>query len=112
MPIQVKVGEFNLKNNKFTYIPNSEKRKTYETLNKYKYIFAIESTLAIENLVKYGRTGFFFNRPNIFPTKDIGLIRAISINYKKKYPPSKKFLNKLSKLHFGYRSVFLSLIHI
>ena len=56
-----------LKNNKFTYIPNSEKRKTYETLGKYKYIFAIESTLAIENLVKYGRTGFFFNRPNIFP---------------------------------------------
>ena len=56
-----------LKDNKFTYIPNSEKRKTYVTLNKYKYIFAIESTLAIENLVKYGRTGFFFNRPNIFP---------------------------------------------
>jgi len=49
---------------------------------------------------------FNLNRPNIFPTKDIGLIRAISINYKKTYPPSKKFLNKISKLHFGYRSVF------
>ena len=49
---------------------------------------------------------FNLNRPDIFPTKDIGLIRAISINYKKPYPPSKKFLNKISRLHFGYRSVF------
>ena len=49
---------------------------------------------------------FNLNRPDIFPTKDIGLTRAISINYKKPYPPSKKFLNKISSLHFGYRSVF------
>ncbi len=49
---------------------------------------------------------FNLNRPDIFPTKDIGFIRAISINYKTPYPPSKKFLNKLSKLHYGYRSVF------
>ena len=49
---------------------------------------------------------FNLNRPDIFPVKDIGLIRAISINYKKPYPPSKKFLNTISKLHFGYRSVF------
>ena len=49
---------------------------------------------------------FNLNRPDIFPTNDIGLIRAISINYKKSYPPSKKFLNQISTLHFGYRSVF------
>ena len=49
---------------------------------------------------------FNLNRPDIFPTKDIGLIRAISINYKKSYPPSKKFLNQISTLPFGYRSVF------
>ena len=49
---------------------------------------------------------FNLNRPDIFPTKDIGLIRAISKNYKVSYPPSEKFLNKLSKLHYGYRSVF------
>ena len=46
------------------------------------------------------------NRPDIFPTKDIGLIRAISKNYKKNYPPSEKFLNKISNLHSGYRTVF------
>jgi DNA-3-methyladenine glycosylase II len=49
---------------------------------------------------------FNLNRPDVFPAKDIGLIRAISKNYKTSYPPSDKFLNKISKLHLGYRSVF------
>jgi len=49
---------------------------------------------------------FNLNRADIFPTKDIGLVRAISKNYKTSYPPSERFLNKISKLHLGYRSVF------
>ena len=49
---------------------------------------------------------FNLNRPDIFPTGDVGFLRAISKNYKVSYPPSKRFLNKISKLHFGYRSVF------
>jgi len=49
---------------------------------------------------------FNLNRPDIFPTSDIGLLRAISKNYKTSYPPSDKFLNKISKMHTGYRSVF------
>ena len=49
---------------------------------------------------------FNLNRPDIFPTKDIGLIRAISKNYNTSYPPSQRFLNKISKLHSGYRTVF------
>ena len=49
---------------------------------------------------------FNLNRPNIFPIKDIGMLRAISKNYKLNYPPSKKFLSKISKMHYGYRTVF------
>ena len=49
---------------------------------------------------------FNLNRPNVFPIQDIGLLRAISKNYKTSYPPSKRFLNKISKLHTGYRTVF------
>ena len=49
---------------------------------------------------------FNLNRPNIFPVKDIGLLRAISKNYKTVYPPSKKTLEKISKIHYGYRTVF------
>ena len=40
---------------------------------------------------------FTFNRSNIWPLQDIGLLRAISNNYKKKYFPPKSFLNKLYK---------------
>ena len=44
---------------------------------------------------------FNLNRPDIFPIKDIGLLRAISRNYETSYPPSKSFLDKISKLHTG-----------
>ena len=49
---------------------------------------------------------FNLNRPDILPVKDIGLLRAISKNYKVSYPPSDRFLEKISKLHLGYRTVF------
>ena len=49
---------------------------------------------------------FNLNRPNIFPIKDIGLLRAISKNYKTHYPPKEKLLKKIFKLHNGYLSVF------
>ena len=40
---------------------------------------------------------FFYNRPNIWPVQDIGLLRAISNNYKKKYLPPNLFIKKLQK---------------
>ena len=49
---------------------------------------------------------FNLNRPDIFPIKDIGMLRAISKNYKTSYPPSKRFLDKISRKHSGYRTVF------
>ena len=45
---------------------------------------------------------FFYNRPNIWPVQDIGLLRAISNNYKKKYLPPKSFVNKLRKKFSPY----------
>ena len=48
---------------------------------------------------------FTFNRPNIWPLQDIGLLRAISNNYKKKYLPPKSFLKKLYKRFSPYCSV-------
>ena len=48
---------------------------------------------------------FTFNRSNIWPLQDIGLLRAISNNYKKKYFPPKTFLNKLHKKFTPYCSV-------
>ena len=48
---------------------------------------------------------FTFNRQNIWPIQDIGLLRAISKNYKKKYLPPKIFVNKLYKNFSPYCSV-------
>ena len=48
---------------------------------------------------------FTFNRSNIWPLQDIGLLRAVSNNYKKKYFPSKSFLDKLHKKFTPYCSV-------
>ncbi len=45
---------------------------------------------------------FFYNRPNIWPVQDIGLLRAISNNYKTKYLPPKSFVNKLQKKFSPY----------
>ena len=48
---------------------------------------------------------FTFNRSNIWPLQDIGLLRAISNNYNKKYFPPKSFLDKLYKKFSPYCSV-------
>ncbi len=65
----------------------------------------------LSNLRQIGRWSaemillFTFNRSNIWPTQDIGLLRAISNNYKKKYLPPKSFLKKLHKRFSPYCSV-------
>ena len=48
---------------------------------------------------------FTFNRSNVWPLQDIGLLRAVSNNYKKKYYPPKVFLDKLYKKFTPYCSV-------
>ena len=103
-----------LSKQKIGYLKNvalSFKNKSFNV----KELRKMDDDLAIEYITQLKGLGvwsaqmflmFNLNRPDIFPVKDIGLIRAISINYKKPYPPSKKFLNTISKLHYGYRSVF------
>ena len=48
---------------------------------------------------------FTYNRSNIWPVQDIGLLRAISKNYKKKYLPPVSFVNTLKKNFSPYCSV-------
>ena len=65
----------------------------------------------LSNLRQIGRWSaemillFTFNRSNIWPLQDIGLLRAISNNYKKKYFPPKRFLSQLYKKFTPYCSV-------
>jgi len=48
---------------------------------------------------------FTYNRSNIWPIQDIGLLRAISKNYNKKYLPPERFVNLLKKRFTPYCSV-------
>ena len=70
-----------------------------------------EAIIYLSSLRQIGRWSaemillFTFNRENIWPIQDIGLLRAISKNYKKKYLPPKTFINKLYKRFSPYCSV-------
>ena len=65
----------------------------------------------LSNLRQIGRWSaemillFTYNRPDIWPVQDIGLLRAISKNYKKRYLPPEKFVNLLRKRFTPYCSV-------
>ena len=48
---------------------------------------------------------FTYNRSNIWPTQDIGLLRGISKNYKKDYLPPENFVKLLNKRFTPYCSV-------
>ena len=83
-----------------TFKPNLIKKMTDE-----------EAITYLSDLRQIGRWSaemillFTFNRSNIWPLQDIGLLRAISNNYNKKYFPPKVFLNKLYKKFTPYCSV-------
>jgi DNA-3-methyladenine glycosylase II len=48
---------------------------------------------------------FTYNRSNIWPVQDIGLLRGISKNYKKKYLPPEPYVSLLRKRFSPYCSV-------
>ena len=83
-----------------TFKPNLIKKMTDEEAIEY-----------LSDLRQIGRWSaemillFTFNRSNIWPLQDIGLLRAISNNYNTKYFPPKIFLNKLYKKFTPYCSV-------
>ena len=79
-----------------------------------KLIFKMNDEEAIEYLSTLRQIGrwsaemillFTYNRSNIWPLQDIGLLRAISNNYKKRYLPPKSFLDKLYKKFSPFCSV-------
>ena len=114
----LKISSRNLKRSglsrqKISYLKNIAKAFKNKSFD-IKKLRIMSDEEAIEYITKLKGLGvwsaemflmFNLNRPNIFPIKDIGLLRAISKNYKKSYPPSKRFLDKISNLHLGYRTV-------
>ena len=72
---------------------------------------AEEAIIYLSKLKQIGRWSaemillFTYNRPNIWPIQDIGLLRAISKNYNKDYLPPDSFINLLNKRFSPYCSV-------
>jgi len=70
-----------------------------------------EAIVYLSNLRQIGRWSaemillFTYNRSNIWPIQDIGLLRAISKNYKKKYFPPESYVRLLNKRFTPYCSV-------
>ena len=103
-----------LSRQKVTYLKNIAKNFKNKSFN-IKNLKTMNDNDAIDYIIRLKGLGvwsaqmflmFNLNRADMYPTADIGLLRAISLNYKTSYPPSKKFLEKISKLHAGYRTVF------
>ena len=78
---------------------------------KIKFMTDEEAIIYLSSLRQIGRWSaemillFTLNRPDIWPVQDIGLLRSISNNYKKKYFPPKKFIEVLRKKFTPYCSV-------
>ena len=103
-----------LSHQKVSYLKNIAKNFSNKSFN-VRELKKMNDEEAIDYITKLKGLGvwsaemflmFNLNRQDIFPIKDIGLLRAISKNYKTSYPPSKRFLDKISRLHAGYRTVF------
>ena len=94
------IKELSIKFSNKSFNPNLIKEMTDE-----------EAIVYLSTLRQIGRWSaemillFTFNRENIWPIQDIGLLRAISNNYKKKYLPPKNFVSFLRKRFSPYCSV-------
>ena len=89
-------------------------KQTLDRSFKPKLISKMNDEEAIEYLSKLRQIGrwsaemillFTYNRSNIWPIQDIGLLRAISKNYNKRYLPPEKFVSLLKKRFSPYCSV-------
>ncbi|MDC0569527.1 DNA-3-methyladenine glycosylase 2 family protein [Candidatus Pelagibacter sp.] len=70
-----------------------------------------EAIIYLSQLKQIGRWSaemillFTYNRSNIWPIQDIGLLRGISKNYKKEYLPPESYVRLLKKRFYPYCSV-------
>ena len=110
---KIQLANCGLSKQKITYLKIlSKKFKTKEVdikkLKKMNDHDAILHLTEVKGIGKWTAEMFlFFNqlRPDIFPAQDIGLLRAISKNYKTSYPPSNLQLKKFNKKWSPYCTV-------
>ena len=100
---------------KFNLISKNKNQDSYYMMSKYKYVFTIWSTMGIENLVKNGRTGFIYNKPNNPAWNDARI--GVFEKFKKKGPfwtttkaiDQKEFERVFNKVVYGKEKMWKNL---
>ena len=109
----VKLASIGLSRQKILYLKIIAKEFLNKTLD-IKILQKMSDDEAIKSLVRIKGIGiwtaqmfliFNLNRSNIFPFSDIGLIKAISKNYKKEYPLKKDELDYFKNKWHPYSTV-------
>ena len=109
----VQLKSCGLSRQKVKGIKNLAKQTLDRSFNP-KLIFKMSDEEAIIYLSKLRQIGrwsaemillFTYNRSNIWPIQDIGLLKGISKNYKKKYLPPESYVKLLNKRFSPYCSV-------
>ena len=105
-----KVG---LSKQKISYINNLsiffiQNKKFIKNINNYKEIEIKEKLISIKGIGEWTVDMFLIfglGKLNVFPTRDLGLLKAISIAYKKKLPHKEKYLELLCKKWTPYNTI-------
>ncbi len=79
------------------FINNKNKISKWSSLDDDKIIEHLTSIKGVGKWTAEMFLIFSLGRSNVFPIQDLGLLKAISINYNKKLPLNKSFLKKLKK---------------
>ena len=98
----------------YNYIQNYPgKNANFKFIEKFEYIFAIDSTLGIENLVKNGKTGFLSNRPFVYPlsSRSYGYMEGLKRKgfFWTTYPKQKEFIRVFNSVINGGDKTWINL---
>ena len=105
-----KVG---LSKQKISYINNLsiffiQNKKFIKNINNYKEIEIKEKLISIKGIGEWTVDMFLIfglGKLNVFPKKDLGFLKAISIAYKKKLPHTEKYLELLYNKWAPYNTI-------
>ena len=105
--------EVGLSKQKISYINNIAKffvqnKKFIWNINNYNEIEIKEKLISIKGVGEWTVDMFLIfglGKLNVFPTKDLGFLKAISIAYKKKLPHTEKYLELLYNKWTPYNTI-------
>ena len=102
-----------LSKQKISYINNLsiffiQNKKFIKNIKNYKEIEIKEKLISIKGIGEWTVDMFLIfglGKLNVFPTRDLGFLKAVSIAYKKKLPHTEKYLELLYKKWTPYNTI-------